>query len=230
MKQATAFCVAALLYALGCTQLLASEQPPEASTPNGSSAVDCSEAYGKAASCRRVSCEQRYRTFLGTWQGDFWSYVREQSTNDKKVYRPYHNVITYSQADCLKNAKTGETFIIGRASDSYPAFGALPATVKRGLLITGRKANGAAFLRTVNESGTNDFSLVYQNTAASVSIWSLHIPASRGTPDMTFTTLDERDFTASPREKRNVTITMEVGPPSAPYWEGVIAYGSHTKA
>ena len=50
--------------------------------------VDCSEAYGEPASCNKIACSEKYLTFIVTWEGDFSSYVREKSTNDKTVERP----------------------------------------------------------------------------------------------------------------------------------------------
>jgi hypothetical protein len=45
---------------------------------------------------------------------------------------------------------------------------------------------------------------------------------------MLFTTVDGRDWTAPDVHKRNVTVTLVVGDPDAPAWEGVIARGYHT--
>lgn len=105
----------------------------------------------------------------------------------------------------------------------------LERSLTNGLLITGKKADDSPFLRTVDEDGYNDYTLVYQNAAANLSIWELHIPAAGDNPEMTFTTVDGQDFSVTTAHKRNVTVTMKVGPADAPFWEGVIAYGSHTK-
>jgi hypothetical protein len=198
-------------------------------TPDAGSVVDCSEAYGgQSATCEQVACDERYLSFIGKWEGDFASYVREKSTDEKNVYRPFHNVVTYSESDCLKNKDTGDTFILGRRTDQYPVFEDLPAATKTGLLITDKKADGSSFLRTVDDEGVNDYTLVYKNAAANLSIWDLHIPASGNDPEMTFTTVDGQDFSVTNVHKRNVTVTMKVGPANAPYWQGVLAYGSHS--
>lgn len=192
--------------------------------------VDCSAAYGgQPTTCEQVPCDQRYSTFLGTWSGQFWSYERKKSTDSKSVYRPYRNSVAYSASDCLKDPKTGDIFIMGHQTDDYPVFQDLPAKTTKGLLITGRKADGSPFLRTVGQEGSYDYALVYRNTAAKLAIWKLTVPGSGSNPPMTFTTIDGKDFTVPNGETRDVTVTMAVGPVDAPYWEGVIAYGSHTR-
>ena len=202
---------------------------PAAATASGG-AIDCSAAYsGQAASCEQVACGQIYGQFLGTWSGQFWSYERKKSTNDKSVYRPYRNTVAYTAGDCLRNTKTGDVFIVGHQTDDYPAFEDLPAKVSKGLLITGKKADGTRFLRTVGEEGAYDYALVYRNPAAKLAVWKLTIPASGNNPAMTFTTIDGSDLTVPAGETRAVTVTMTVGSEDAPLWQGVIAYGSHTR-
>jgi hypothetical protein len=192
--------------------------------------VDCSAEYGgQAASCVQVPCSDLYSTFLGTWSGKFEAYERKKSVGGKTVFRPYQNTITYTQADCLKNTGNGDSFIVGHQTDDYPVFEDLPAKTSKGLLITGRKADGSPFLRTVGAQGSYDYALVYRNPAAKLAVWKLDIPASGGNPAMSFTTVDGKDFTASSGETRDVTVTMSVGPDDAPMFQSVIAYGSHTK-
>lgn len=191
---------------------------------------NCSVAgEGKSASCARVACDAKYKIFLGTWSGKFEAYVRKQSTPGHAVFRPYAESVTYGVDDCLRNTANGDIFIVGHQTDRYPAFGKLPAKINRSLLITGHHAGGTPFLRTVGDDGTYDYALVYQNQSASLSIWQLHLPASKGTPEMTFTTIDGRDFNAKSKYNRDVTITMQLGPSKAPYWSGVIAYGWHAR-
>ncbi|MGH8319801.1 MAG: hypothetical protein ACREUL_17830 [Steroidobacteraceae bacterium] len=214
---------------LGCVAAAASPAPAGAATRQPASSINCSEAYGgAAASCEQISCNATYRPFLGTWSGRFWAYVRRQSTHTKNVYRPYHEVVTYSTADCLRNVKTGDSFILGHQTESYPPFKGLPAKAARNLLISGQRADGTPFLRITMEHHTYEYRLTYKNGAAKLAVWELDMPASKGQPQMTFTTIDGRDFTAQGRT-RDVTVTLTVGPLTAPYWQGVIDYGSHSK-
>lgn len=190
--------------------------------------INCREDYGgAAASCAPIPCNARYRSFLGTWSGRFWSYVQRRSTATKSVYRPYREVVTYAAADCLRNVKTGDRFIVGHQTESYPTFGGLAAKTARSLLISGQKADGTPYLRISMRHHSYDYTLRYKDSAARLAVWELDVPASKGQPQMTFTTIDGRDFSAGSRT-RTVTITLAVGPPARPYWQGVIDYGSHT--
>ena len=56
----------------------------------------------------------------------------------------------YAAADCLKNADSGETFIIGHMSDAYPEFSAFPAIriIACSLRVL---PDGSPFLRIVDE-------------------------------------------------------------------------------
>jgi hypothetical protein len=192
--------------------------------------VDCSEDYGGSiAACERIPCSALYRSFLGTWSGEFWAYVRSRSTDKRSVYRPYQEVVSYAATDCLRNLKNHDSFIVGRQTESYPAFSGLPGKVQRNLLITGRRADGKPFLRVTEKGHIYDYRLRYKNAAAQLAVWEMALPAKQGQPQMTFTTIDGRDF-AAPSDTRSVTITLAVGPTAAPYWQGVIAYGSHTRS
>lgn len=191
---------------------------------------DCSAAYtGTQASCLHVRCTAKYAKFLGTWKGEFHAYVRKQSSPGHAVFRLYYESVVYAADDCLRNLANGDTFIVGHEIDRYPAFGTLPSKVEKNLLITGRHADGTPYLRTVGGEGTYDYKLAFQDTAAGLSIWRLHLPAANGQPPMAFTTIDGRDVAARPTHRREVTVTMQVGPDKTPYWQGVIAYGSHTR-
>lgn len=193
--------------------------------------VDCSEAYGKSAQCEQVVCNDKHKTFIGKWSGPFQSYSKELSTQEKTVFRPYQNEVTYSESDCLKNVANGDTFIVGRKTDIYPAFQGLPLKESKGMLITGRKFDGSPFLKTFDdENGFNEYDLVYQNNAANLSIWQLTIRASPEgkSPEMRFTTIDGQDFLEENFHKRNVTVTMSLGPKQSPYWEGLIVKGFHS--
>lgn len=200
-------------------------------TPAFSASIDCSEAYGKAAQCEQVACNDKYKSFIGKWTGPFQSYSQELSTQATPVFRPYQNEVTYSETDCLKNIANGDTFIIGRKTDTYSAFQGLPYKESKGMLITGRKVDGSPFLKTFDsENGFNEYDLVYQNNAANLSIWQLTIPASVDgkSPEMRFTTIDSQDFLETRLHKRNVTVTMSMGPKQSPVWENVIVKGFHS--
>jgi hypothetical protein len=192
-------------------------------------AVDCSEAYGpgKAAACHVVPCDGPYAVFVGEWSGPFEEYVQGQSKPGAPVFRPYDDRITYAAHDCLINAANGDRFIIGRRTDSYPAFGALPAQTKRGLLITGRHGDGAPFLRTVDSDGINDYALVSKDAASETAVWRLDVPAANGQPALSFMINDGRDQALKPRNVRNVTIDMTVGPAERPYFHAVVTRGHH---
>lgn len=193
--------------------------------------IDCSEAYAanpkKTYQCEVVQCDEKQKTFLGKWSGPFQAYSQELSTPEKNVYRPYSNEVTYSEKDCLKNAVNGETFIIGRKTDTFTAFQGLPAQTKTGLIITGQRG-GNPFLRTIDENGVNEYNMIYKNRTANTTAWSLGIEGTNGNPDMFFTIIDAQDFSEMSAHKRNVTVSMIVGPISKPLWEGVVSAGHHT--
>lgn len=198
---------------------------------SASDTIDCSEAYAsKAARCEQIACTDRYKTFIGIWEGPFESYDRSI-----KGFRPYRNQVTYSERDCLQNLETGEIFIIGRKTDTYPAFKGLPSKVQKGLLITGRikaeegMTSGKPFLRTIDaENGLVNYELAFMNIPAEMSIWKTTVPPSNDSPQMVFQTIDSRDMTAARLHKRLVTVTLQVGSEQNPQWQGVIARGYHS--
>lgn len=194
-------------------------------------AVDCSEAYGgKTAQCVRIPCDSKYQTFLGTWKGPFHAYVRELSKGGKTVFRPYENTTEYAEADCLKNEAAGETFIIGHMTDAYPEFSALPAHTEHSLLITGTASDGSPFLRIVDDKKRlSTYHMEYLNKAASLAVWTLRIPGHDSSPDMLYSTIDGRDMTAEGKDRRNVTITLRVGPQNQAYFDGIVGYGFHVR-
>jgi hypothetical protein len=187
--------------------------------------INCSNAYGgKEAICERVACDEKYLSFLGTWSGPFESYIRELST-----FRPYHNTITYAENDCLKNIYTGETFIIGRRTDFYPAFQDLAQKEMSGLMITGKKEDGTPFLRTVDEeNGLLEYKLDHKDEAKNLSVWTLAMSATKESPEMKFTITDGQDFTEPSIHTRNVSVNLSIGPSNGPYWEGLIIKGYHS--
>jgi hypothetical protein len=194
-------------------------------------AVDCSDAYsGKPAQCVRVACDAKYQIFLGTWKGPFHAYVRELSKDGKTVFRPYESTTAYAAADCLKNPDAGETFIVGHMTDIYPEFSGLAGHTEHSLLITGTSSDGSAFLRIVDEKKRlSTYQMEYQNKAASLAVWTLLIPGHDSSPDMLYSTIDGRDLTAEGIDRRNVTITLRVGPKGQAYFDGIIGYGFHVR-
>jgi hypothetical protein len=194
-------------------------------------AVNCSEAYGgKPAQCIRVVCDAKFQTFLGTWKGPFHAYVKELSKDGKPVFRPYDNTTVYKAEDCLKNSDTGETFVIGHMSDTYPEFSGLPAHSDRSLLITGSSSDGSPFLRIVDEKKRlSDYKQEYFNKPAVLAVWTLLVPAHDSSPEMLYSTIDGRDLTAEGVDRRNVTITLRVGPKGQSYFDSIVAYGFHVR-
>jgi hypothetical protein len=76
------------------------------------------------------------------------------------------------------------------------------------------------------QSGALRVSVRYFETSSGAAItfsstdranWQLHIPASGSSPQMTFTTIDGRDFTEPAGNARDVTVTLSVGPSTAPF-------------
>ena len=197
----------------------------------GAQAVDCADAYGgKPAQCVRIPCDAKYQTFLGTWKGPFHAYVREKSKDGKSVFRPYENTTVYAAEDCLKNPDAGETFIIGHMTDAYPEFSGLAGHTEHSLLITGTASDGSPFLRIVDEKKRlSTYQMEYQNKAASLAVWTLLIPAHDSSPDMLYSTIDGRDLTAEGIDRRNVVITLRVGPKSQAYFDGIVGFGFHVR-
>ncbi|MGH6888089.1 MAG: hypothetical protein ACREHF_02645 [Rhizomicrobium sp.] len=204
--------------------------------------VDCSEVYGKPAGCHVVPCGPLYTQFLGVWTGPFEDYVRALSTPENPVFRPYRNRISYTSNDCLTNPASGETFIIGRETNVYPPFRNLPAQTTQGLLITGRRADGAPFLRTIDKEGRYDYALLSRLPANEGAVWQLDVPASSHpcptatnpekvctTTPMEFRVTDSRDLSRNPANVRNVVVDMTVGPAAHPYWHGVVTRGDHER-
>jgi hypothetical protein len=192
--------------------------------------VDCSEAYnGQPAKCVHIPCDGWLKEMLGTWKGPFQLYSRELSKGGQTVLRPYQNTTIYLETECMKNSASGETFIIGRATDIYPEFSGLPAVTEHSLLIMGEQPDGARFFHTINsKKQLHAYQLLYQNKLASLSVWQLKTPADGGSPEMEFTAIDGRDFSDTLEHKRNVTVTLRVGPQGQPYFQDVVAFGTHT--
>jgi hypothetical protein len=194
-------------------------------------AVNCSDAYGgKPAQCIRVACDAKFQTFLGTWKGPFHAYVKELSKDGKPVFRPYENTTVYAAADCLKNPDAGETIIVGHMTDVYPEFASLAGHTEHSLLVSGTLSDGSPFLRVVDEKKRlSTYEMVYQNKAALLAVWTLLIPGHDSSPEMLYSTIDGRDLTAEGMDRRNVTITLRVGPKDQAYFDGVVGYGFHVR-
>lgn len=207
---------------------------------------DCRGAFADepAARCRRIECPERYASFVGTWTGPFEAYVRELSNQETAVYRPYDNTVTYEAADCRQREDSGDVFIVGHQTDVYPAFKGLEGHTETSLLITGRHADGTRFLRTVGGEGTHDYQLVEQDESRGLSHWRLEIPAQtqpcpttedpdavcQASPPMTFDLLDSDSEGTQPGVRsRDVTITMIVGSPEQPFWQGTLVRGHHVR-
>ena len=184
---------------------------------------------GKPATCSQLVCPEKYQEFIGTWTGTFWAYVEAKSSPQNPVYRPYRDTVSYTGVSCFENTVNHDRFIVGKQTDDYGTYGSLPAKTETALLITGDSADGSPFLRTVTSQGTYDYSLAFHDAGAKLAVWTLTIPASGSNPAMTFTTIDGKDLLATGSDTRDVTITLQVGPAASPYWQGVIAFGSHTR-
>jgi hypothetical protein len=82
-------------------------------------------------------------------------------------------------------------------TDIYPEFSGLVGRTQQSLLITGTSADGSPLLRIVDEKKRlSTYKLQYQNKAASVAVWTLLIPGHDSSPDMLYSTIDGRAFTA----------------------------------
>lgn len=187
--------------------------------------VDCSEAYGDENNrCEQIKCDEKYQSFLGTWSGPMESLI---DFGPNPVYRKYLNTISYSPLDCLKNLDNGDTFIIGRQTDLFPATGNMPAKTEAKLLITGKDAKQQPFLRTVDLSTKKkeSWQLVHKNDVAVLSIWQIQ-GTQNGAP-YTVETIDAQDWTVSHptvEHRRNVTVTLKSGD-----FTRVLVRGYHTK-
>jgi hypothetical protein len=204
--------------------------------------VDCSEAYGKPAKCEKIACDEKYREFIGRWEGPFLSFddklsLYDQNPNDGvaveeiHVFRPYFNSVTYSPKDCLRNIGNSETFIIGRRIDTYPDFSSINFNTGKleftkgyakpmALLVTGKKSDGTPFLRTADtDFGVIEYRRLEVNEKLNLSVWE-----SVGLSWGILTVIDGQDFSSSSVHKRNVTVRMKMGS-----WEGVIGKGYHSR-
>ncbi len=187
--------------------------------------VDCSDAYPNGpAQCEQIKCDEKYQSFLGTWTGPMESLVDFGPT---PIYRRYHNTISYRSEDCLKNVGNGDTFIIGRQTDLYPASGNLEAKTENKLLITGKDREGTPFLRTMDLTTKEQHSwhLVYKNDVAVISIWQMN--GTRDGVPYSVQTIDAQDWTVPnpiTEHRRNVTVTLESGG-----FTRVMVRGYHTK-
>lgn len=195
------------------------------SDPVSAATVDCSLAYASGTvACEQIECDEKYQSFLGTWSGPMESLV---NFGPVPTYRKYQNTISYDAKDCLKNTENGDTFIVGRQTDIYPASGDLEAKSEEKLLITGKDKEGNPFLRTVdlNTKKQESWQLVYKNDVAVLSIWQIK-GIQDGNP-YSVQTIDAQDWTLSDplaEHRRNVTVTLESNG-----FTRVLVRGYHTK-
>lgn len=186
--------------------------------------IDCSEAYTETARCERIQCDEKYQSFLGTWSGPMEELISFEAT---PVYRAYQNKITYDSADCLRNQENGETFIVGRQTDTYPKAHGLEPKTETKLLVTGKDKNDNPFLRTINltTKKMESWQLVYKNDVAALSIWQ--IQGIQDGNSYTIETIDAQDWTVgnpAAEHRRNVTVTLDAGG-----FKRVLIRGYHTK-
>ena len=192
--------------------------------------IDCSEAYGEKPGtifCERISCPEKYASFIGTWEGPLEAY-----DNNLKSFRPYQNTVTYTENDCYKNPKTGDVFIIGRVKDIYDEYKGQPQKVVNSLLITGLNQGDTQkpFLKTIDaENGVIEYKKVFTDIPTELSIWKYTHPAKEKQPEMTFTIMDGRDINETKINKRIIAISLLVGTEKNPYWQGIIVKGFHSK-
>lgn len=205
---------------------------PSTSVAKVSDVVDCSAAYQEFAvrvSCKVVTCDSKFSTFVGTWEGPFEAYNR-----DLKTFRPYRNQVKYSADECLQNidpshAGFGDSLIIGRRIDIYPAFKNLPGKTEFGLLITGRHKDGLPFLKMINPKGETDqenetlveYTLESQDEKTVTSVWSKSFKeAYKGqcpdgktedcAYDLKFTVSDGKRMSDLKNDTRDVSVKMEM--------------------
>ena len=195
--------------------------------------VDCSSAYQDLANpvaCKVIICDAKYETFLGTWEGPFEAYDR-----GAKLYRPLRNQVKYSADECLENVENGhagfgDTFIVGRRTDIYPAYKALKGKTEMGLLVTGKHKDGSPFLKTISPLSENgdpretfvEYQLEMQDQATVTSVWSSTFKhayedncgdeASKKTCsyDLKFTVTDGKRMSDLQQDTRDVTVKMEM--------------------
>jgi hypothetical protein len=94
----------------------------------------------------------------------------------------------------------------------------------------GGSSDGSPFLRIMDEKKRlSNYKQEYFNRAAVLAVWTLLVPAHDSAPEMLYSTIDGRDVTAEGMERRNVTVTLRVGPKDQPYFDGVVGYGFHVR-
>lgn len=191
--------------------------------------IDGSSFYGLndgSIKCEVIPCIDKYKSFVGTWNGPFQAYDKEI-----QKMRPYDNVIIYDSI-CYRNIENNDIFIVGKRTDTYPVFENQPKKLINGLIITGMKGGDKdkPFLRTIDtENGVINYQKIFTETIVEMSIWRYVYPAEGNQPQMTFTITDFRDLLSSSINKRFVFISMIVGPDNTPYWKGIITKGYHTR-
>lgn len=214
----------------------------------------CEKLYGDSAQCENIKCEKPYSDWIGTWEGPFVSSIELPTTqaeaekvvpfldmlrkyfpnsfggeNPKSqfpaMFRPYHNKVTYSETNCIRNSQNGDEFIFADQEDSYPEFQLLKAESKKGLLVTGKRSNQEAFLKTWNPDwGLVEYSFVEKDKSRDLAIWKKDFGNG-----MTLTILDGRDLSVKQIHKRNVTLVLTIKAEGFNY-EAPVTMGHHSQS
>lgn len=214
----------------------------------------CEKLYGDASICESIKCEKPYSDWIGTWEGPFVSSIELPDTQaevekmvpflDKlkkyfpnsfggenpksqfpQMFRPYNNKVTYSENNCVRNIRNGDEFIFAEQEDSYPEFQMLRAETKKGLLVTGKNSNKAAFLKTWNpEFGLVEYDFAEKDESRDLSIWKKDFGGG-----MTMTIIDGRDLSVKQVHKRHVTLVLTIKAGSFNF-EAPITMGHHSQS
>lgn len=191
--------------------------------------IDGSRFYAlppKSVEVKLVDCPKSYQDFMGTWTGDFQAY--DQKT---KAFRPFRNQIVYD-GNCYENVKTGEQFVVGERTDTYPEYGGLPTKIETSMLITGMTGSAIRkpFLRAIDkENGLIEYQKVFEDKGLEMSIWEFQPKQKENQSPMRFRILDFRNPLNEKKLERLVFVSLRVGNAEAPYFEGVVVKGSHSQ-
>ncbi len=199
------------------------------SQTDSSQIIDGSDFYNlpaKSINCKIIECPNIYKSFKGIWTGAFQSYDQKI-----KAFRPFKNKVIYD-GHCYQNIKNGEIFIVGVKIDVYPEYMGLPSKIDTSMLITGMTGgnNSKPFLRTIDKKdGLIEYQKVFEDKSSEMSIWEYQVEKKENQPEMKFRIIDFRNLSNETKVERFVFMSMKVGPPNNPYWEGLIVKGSHIR-
>ena len=180
--------------------------------------VDCSEAYGgKPMRCERVTCDAKFSPSSASGRAPF----RRTSRTCPKTARPCSGRTTDTTTIHGRRLPQGVRLRreLHHRTDDQRVPGVLRSTgaYRSQLADHGRECRREpvpADRRRAQQVST--FRLDYKNAPASLAIWSLVVPSHDHAPEMEYTTIDGRDLTATGVDRRNVTITLRVGPKATP--------------